>query len=60
MFGYHRFPKPNVAAKLRPRSDAADRQKAQCPDVRFGSKADIETLPPDVRFTPKSGHHRAS
>ena len=25
-------------------------------DVRFGSKADIEALPSDVRFTPKSGH----
>src|SRR5262249_26211734 len=26
------------------------------PNVRFGSKADIEGLRPDVRFTPKSGH----
>jgi len=25
-------------------------------DVRFGSKADIGAGPPDVRFTPKSGH----
>jgi len=25
-------------------------------DVRFGSKADIEVLATDVRFTPKSGH----
>ena len=25
-------------------------------DVRFGSKADIEAPPPDVRFTPNSGH----
>jgi hypothetical protein len=25
-------------------------------DVRFGSLADIEALPPNVRFTPKSGH----
>src|SRR5215469_15078632 len=25
-------------------------------DVRFGSKADIERPPIDVRFTPKSGH----
>jgi hypothetical protein len=25
-------------------------------DVRFGSKADIEALPLDVRFTPESGH----
>jgi hypothetical protein len=24
--------------------------------VRFGSKADIEACPSDVRFTPKSGH----
>ena len=25
-------------------------------DVRFGSKADIKAPPPNVRFTPKSGH----
>jgi len=25
-------------------------------DVAFGSKADIEALPPDVRFTLNSGH----
>jgi hypothetical protein len=25
-------------------------------NVRFGSKADIEACPRDVRFTPKSGH----
>jgi hypothetical protein len=25
-------------------------------DVRFGSEADIGAGPPDVRFTPKSGH----
>jgi hypothetical protein len=25
-------------------------------DVRFGSKADIELAPVDVRFTPESGH----
>jgi hypothetical protein len=25
-------------------------------DVRFGSKADIQVRPRDVRFTPKSGH----
>jgi len=25
-------------------------------DVRFGSKADIAVPPPNVRFTPKSGH----
>src|SRR6516162_8401124 len=28
------------------------------PNVRFGSKADIEAPLPDVSFTPKSGHHR--
>jgi hypothetical protein len=27
-------------------------------DVRFGSKADIGLPPGDVRFAPKSGHHR--
>ena len=26
------------------------------PNVRFGSKADIEACPRNVRFTPKSGH----
>src|SRR5215467_7585256 len=26
------------------------------PHVRFGSKADIEAPPTNVRFTPKSGH----
>jgi hypothetical protein len=25
-------------------------------EVRFGSKANIDELPPDVRFTPNSGH----
>jgi hypothetical protein len=25
-------------------------------DVRFGSKADIASIKPYVRFTPKSGH----
>jgi hypothetical protein len=25
-------------------------------DVRFGSKADIEAVQSDVRFTPESGH----
>jgi hypothetical protein len=29
-------------------------------NVRFGSKADIGARPVNVRFTPKSGHHRAS
>src|SRR5262249_43443708 len=27
-------------------------------DVRFGSLADIAAALPNVRFTPKSGHHR--
>jgi hypothetical protein len=30
--------------------------KEEAADVRFGSKADIEALPLDVRFTPKSRH----
>ena len=29
------------------------------PDVRFGSKADIASRLPHVRFTPKSGHRVA-
>jgi hypothetical protein len=28
-------------------------------DVRFGSLADIEVLPTDVRFTPESGHRNS-
>jgi hypothetical protein len=32
------------------------RQSCRVSDVRFGSKADIEALPYDVRFTPESGH----
>ena len=31
-------------------------QQNAAADVRFGSKADIEAPPPDVRFTPESGH----
>src|SRR6516225_8669105 len=31
-------------------------QERSAPDVRFGSKADIEVIPANVRFTPKSGH----
>jgi hypothetical protein len=30
-------------------------QAGRC-HVRFGSKADIPGFPPNVRFTPKSGH----
>jgi hypothetical protein len=29
-------------------------------DVRFGSLADVADALPNVRFTPESGHHRAS
>ena len=32
-------------------------QQSWAAHVRFGSEADIEALPPDVRFTPKSGHY---
>jgi len=32
------------------------RQQSRTLDVRFGSKADIEAPPTDVRFTPKSRH----
>src|SRR5262249_19736393 len=32
---------------------------AGSPNVRFGSLADIEACPIDVRFTPKSGHGSA-
>ena len=31
-------------------------QQIEALDFRFGSKADIEATPSDVRFTPKSGH----
>ena len=31
-------------------------RKKSAADVRLGSKADIEAPPPDVRFTPNSGH----
>jgi hypothetical protein len=29
---------------------------SQFADVRFGSKADVDSRPFDVRFTPESGH----
>ena len=32
------------------------RQQSETLDVRFGSKADIDACPSDVRVTPKSGH----
>jgi len=32
------------------------RQQSRTAHVRFGSKADIEARPFDVRFTPESGH----
>ena len=31
-------------------------QQSLGPNVRFGSLADIEAPPSDVRFTPRSGH----
>jgi hypothetical protein len=31
-------------------------QQSSRPNVRFGSKADIEAGPLNVRFTPESGH----
>jgi len=34
-------------------------QQFQATNVRFGSKADIEARPSNVRFTPKSGHGSA-
>jgi hypothetical protein len=34
--------------------------KASHANVRCGSKADIGLAPADVRFTPKSGHCRAT
>jgi len=40
------------------RADAA-RQQSWAANVRFGSKADIEAPPSDVRFTPKSGQGSA-
>ena len=41
---------------LPPKADIAESNW----DVRFGSKADIEARPFNVRFTPKSGHCRAT
>ena len=37
-------------------SDQFARQQSWVAHVRFGSEADIEAPPPDVRFTPNSGH----
>jgi len=31
-------------------------EEVERPDVRFGSKADTDTRPSNVRFTPESGH----
>ena len=36
--------------------DQAATQRSLAAHVRFGSKADIEAHPRNVRFTPKSGH----
>src|SRR6516164_4790350 len=41
----------HVALCQSPRKGGCEAQ-----NVRFGSKADIEAPPSDVRFTPKSGH----
>ena len=38
---------------------ARDEHLAKCPDVRFGSKADIGARLAHVRFTPESGHRSA-
>jgi hypothetical protein len=35
-------------------------QNLKCLNVRFGSKADIVGYERDVRFTPESGHCRAT
>jgi hypothetical protein len=35
-----------------------ERCKMKCDEVRFGSLADIAHAPPNVCFTPESGHHR--
>ena len=37
-------------------NDQFAQQQSWAAYVRFGSKADIEAPPPDVRFTPESGH----
>ena len=44
--------------RSQPSSECLDLDQWSAPktNVRFGSKADIEALSPDVRFTPKSGH----
>src|SRR6516165_7144037 len=35
-------------------------REAKCPEVRFGSKADIAASLINVRFTPKSGHQQSA
>jgi len=40
-------------------SDDFARSNFEPLNVSFGSKADIEALSPDVRFTPESGHRLA-
>src|ERR1700745_2839671 len=49
-----------MLARITPRTswdDSAVRNGKRA-DVRFGSKADIDAGPADVRFTPESGHRR--
>jgi hypothetical protein len=47
------FPLNNPLHLLQIMTESARRRMA---NVRFGSEADIEARPFDVRFTPKSGH----
>src|SRR5262249_51761542 len=51
-----RGPGPDIVAGQTCRPEGAG---AMAVNVRFGSKADIEARPPDIRFTPKSGHYSA-
>ena len=48
-----------ITAGIYDRRNGVDRhfawQQSSGPNVRFGSKADIEALAHDVRFTPNSG-----
>jgi hypothetical protein len=47
------------ASRLEPPPYEGASEQFWAANVRFGSQADIEVLPPDVRFTPKSGHGSA-
>jgi hypothetical protein len=53
----------NQIRKLRAEQGAIDQfaqQQSRAAEVSCGSKADIEARPFDVRFTPESGHCRAT